>query len=164
MLLDVTTKDGGDLVIGRRLRALLVAALAVGGLVWCVSKLEALGAPFLPTFLTGIVPPVLRLTASQVAAQLGALAMQLGVLLVAILQIAVAALALVAVLAIVVAIRRPRTTRRGKVTTFQAPRGAVSGAAPVALPQRCPSCGRPVQTDWVACPNCMVSLPARRAS
>jgi len=24
--------------------------------------------------------------------------------------------------------------------------------------------GRPVQPDWVACPTCMVSLPARRVS
>lgn len=151
-------------MLGRRPRALLVALLAIVGLAWCVSRLRALGAPFLPAFLTGIVPPTLHAAIGQLAAEAGALALQLGALLVAILQIAVAALALVVVLALLVAIRRPRQPRQGTVTTFQTPRTAVSAAPPAALPRRCPNCDRPVQADWVACPTCTVSLPARRAS
>lgn len=151
-------------MVGRRLRALVVATLAVVGLIWCVSRLQALGAPFLPGFLTGVVPPTMHTAIGQLAAEAGGLALQLGALLVAILQIAVAALALVAVLALLVAIRRPRRPRQGTVTTFQAPHAAVSAASPVALPRRCPNCDRPVQTDWVACPICMATLPARRAS
>ena len=151
-------------VIGRRLRALLVATLAFVGLLFCISRLEALGAPFLPAFLTGVIPPSLRSAVDNLGQDVGALALQLGALLVTILQIAVAALALVAVLALLVAIRKPRPVRRGSVTTFQAPRAALSNAAPISLPQRCPGCGRPVQADWVACPTCMVSLPARRVS
>jgi hypothetical protein len=151
-------------MVGRRLRALVVATLAVVGLIWCVSRLRALGAPFLPGFLTGIVPPTLHAAIGQLAAEAGALALQLGALLIAILQIAVAALALVAVLALLVAIRRPRRPRQGAVTTFQAPRAAVNATPPVALPRRCPNCDRPVQADWGACPVCTVSLPTRRAS
>jgi hypothetical protein len=151
-------------VIGRRLRALLVATLAFVGLLWCIGRLEALGAPFLPAFLTRAIPPALQSAVAMAGQDVGALALQLGALLVTMLQIAVAALALVAVLALLVAIRRPRPVRRGSVTTFQAPRVTASNAAPIALPQRCPGCGRPVQPDWVACPNCMVSLLAPRAS
>ncbi len=151
-------------MIGRRLRALLVATLAFVGLVWCLGRLEALGAPFLPAFLTGAIPPAIQSAVANLGQDVTALALQLGALLVTILQIAVAALALVAVLALLVAIRRPRPTLRGSVTTFQAPRAAASNAAPIALLQRCPGCGRPVQSDWVACPTCMVSLPARRVS
>ena len=152
-------------MIGRRIRALFVAALAVAGLIWCVSRLEVLGAPFLPTFLTGAFPPAFWSALNQVGQQAGALALQFGALLVAILQIGVAALALVAVLALLVALRQPRSGRRTRVTTFRAPAAAVNAGAPVALPQRCPGCGRPVQTDWVACPTCTISLPpARRVS
>jgi hypothetical protein len=146
-------------VIGRRLRALLIATVAVAGLIWCISRLEALGAPFLPAFLAGIVPPAVHAAISQIGVQLGALAIQLGTLLVTILQIAVAALALVAVLALLVALRRPRPPRQGTVETYQAPRTAASVNAPVVLPQHCPNCGRPVHADWVACPTCTISLP-----
>lgn len=151
-------------MIGRRLRALLVATLAFVGLLWCIARLEALGAPFLPAFLTGAIPPAVQTAGAHLSQAASALALQLGALLVTILQIAVAALALVAVLALLVAIRRPRPTQRGSVKTFQAHRAAVSNATPIALPQRCPGCGQPVQADWVACPTCMVSLPARRVS
>src|SRR6185437_15474159 len=68
-------------VLGRRPRALLVALLAIVGLAWCVSRLRALGAPFLPAFLTGIVPPTLHAAIGQLAAEAGALALQLGALL-----------------------------------------------------------------------------------
>lgn len=151
-------------MIGRRLRALLVATLALAGLFWCVSRLKALGAPFLPAFLTGVIPPAIHSAVIQIGQQAGALALQFGALLVTILQIAVAALALVAVLALLVALRRPRPERPGSVTTFRTGRAPISNAKPVALLQRCPSCNRPVQADWVACPTCMVSLPARRIS
>lgn len=151
-------------MIGRRLRALLVATLALVGLLWCVNRLEALGAPFLPAFLTVAIPPTIHTAAVAIGQQAGALALQFGALLVTILQIAVAALALVAVLALLVALRRPRPERRGSVTTLRAPRASMGNVAPVALPQRCPGCNRPVQPDWVACPTCMASLPARRVS
>ena len=150
-------------MISRRLRALLVAALALAGLFWCVSRLQALGAPFLPAFLTGAIPPAIHSTIVQLSQQAGALALQFGALLVTILQIAVAALTLVAILALLVALRRPRLERQGSVTTFRT-RAPIGTAKPVAMPQRCPNCNRAVQADWVACPTCMVSLPARRVS
>ena len=138
--------------------------MALVGLLWCISRLEALGAPFLPSFLTGAIPPAIHSAVIQLGQQAGALALQFGALLVTILQIAVAALALVAVLALLVALRRPRPERQGSVTTFRPRRATTGNVTPAALPQRCPGCNRPVQADWVACPTCMVSLPARRVS
>lgn len=149
-------------MIGRRLRALIVAILALVGLYWCLKRLQALGAPVLPAFLGGVVPPALHAAVARLAVRATVIALQFGALAVTILQIAVTTLALVALLALLVALRRPRPAKQGTVTAFQT--RPVISASPAAVPQRCPTCGRPVQLDWVACPACTASLPAQRVS
>lgn len=155
--------DCGVAMIGRRLRALIVAILALFGLYWCLKQLQALGAPMLPAFLGSVVPPALHATVARLAVRASAIALQFGTVAVLLLQIAVTALALVALLALLIALRRPRALKQGTVTTFQG-RPKAGRPSPAALPQRCPNCGRPVQVDWVACPSCTTGLPVQRVS
>lgn len=149
-------------MLERRFKALLVAALAVMGLLWSIRRLHALGAPYLPFFLTRAIPPAVRAVATNATSAGVFLATQAGTLIVDILQIAVPALALVAFLALLMALRRPRDKRTRDIRV--APRAAATFGvpSPLALTQRCPSCGKPVQDDWVACPACTNRLPVQR--
>ena len=143
---------------GRRLIALVAAALAAAGAVWSAQRLAALGAPILPPALAALLAPSLGRLMADALLVARLLGLSAAALAVGALQLAVPALAVLAALALLVAWRGPSRERPGTITMVRPPAGRARARS------RCPACNARVQADWLTCPNCAASLPTARAS